>query len=590
MNTLTKTTNIMKNLTSLAAIVFLGAVVFLASCKKDDEDKKPKPVLTTSSSTLTVVADTTGTFDVNISAAGGIKDVTVTVDNSALGTAEITNKADVLSKTVGKITVKFTSTFVLGTARITVTVSDNILQASTADVAVTVTDHPPIEIGGATGSTGTKEFHITNATTWGPHLTYHVTSNVFVESTGSLTLMEGTTVIVDGQFSFTVRGNFYSYGTASDSVKFTVPTGQRTKANIFAGLWGGVLSSNTDGTNTYAANEMVVQYTRIEYAGMLGQSWQDIVKLGEVADTNTPEYALFFNNPTGICVIQNSTFAYTADVAVQIDQGKILVTNNAFILNGKAGGEAIDTKVGTYGDIAYNLFYRTATNGVKFNAKGGSADFRIYNNTIVESGWRQTSHSDHGGSFNMEQGAKAMLFNNLIVNCTRGVRFSNGKLADVTHSDVGYNFHYLSVTGTVGVDNFTPEFYPVDGFIIHGNGKTSPNKMANPDSTYSTSHDKPAPVFTTNVFDNSATVAATEDPKFVTFTTSAFDNAAAVNAEEPANQGFPTAYDFHLQAGSPALTGGNTNFSPYNTGGLSAGGKSYASPAPSAFMGAFGTK
>ncbi len=191
--------------------------------------------------------------------------------------------------------------------------------------------------------------------------------------TGSLTILEGTTVIVDGAYSFTVRGNFYTYGTATDSVVFTVPAVQRKQANIFAGLWGGVLSSNTDGTNVFAANEMVVQYTRMEYTGMLGQAWQDIVKLGEIADTNTPEYALFFNNPTGVCVIQNSTFAYSADVAVQVDQGKVLISNNAFILNGKAGGEAIDTKVDTYGDIAYNLFYKTATNGVKFNAKGGSA-------------------------------------------------------------------------------------------------------------------------------------------------------------------------------------------------------------------------
>ncbi|MEJ0030430.1 MAG: hypothetical protein WDO15_08705 [Bacteroidota bacterium] len=229
------------------------------------------------------------------------------------------------------------------------------------------------------------------------------------------------------KYSFTVRGNFYSYGTSTDSVVFTVPAGQRTEENIFAGLWGGVMSSNTDGTNTFAANEMVVQYTRMEYAGMLGEAWQDIVKIGEIADTNTPEYALFFNNPTGICVIQNSTFAYTADVAVQVDQGKILITNNAFILNGKAGGEAIDTKVGTNGDIAYNVFYKVATNGVKFNAKSGTSDLRIYNNTAVECGWRQTSHSDHGGSFNAEQGAKGMLYNNLIVNCTRGVRFSNGK-------------------------------------------------------------------------------------------------------------------------------------------------------------------
>ncbi|MEI9917685.1 MAG: hypothetical protein WDO14_02660 [Bacteroidota bacterium] len=569
----------------LAAFLFIGTVAFVASCSSDDP-AKPAPTVTTTSSILSVIADTTSTVTLNISAAAGIKDIAVSLDNSAIGTVEITNKADLIGKLVGDATLKFTSTFTLGTGNITIIVTDNASLTGQAAVAVTVTDHPAIEIRGTDGTTGTKEYHITKATTWGPHLTYHVTSNVFVEKEGSLTLMEGTTVIVDGKFSFTVRGNFYSYGTATDSVVLTVPSGQRTKANIFGGLWGGVLSSNTDGTNTFAANELVVQYTRFEYTGMLGQAWQDIVKLGEVADTNTPEYALFFNNPTGICVIQNSTFAYSADVAVQVDQGKILITNNAFILNGKAGGEAIDTKVGTNGDIAYNLFYKTATNGVKYNAKGGSSDLRIYNNTAVECGWRQTSHSDHGGSFNAEQGAKGMLYNNLIVNCTRGVRFSNGKIPDVAHLNDGYNYHYSKVTSAVGTDSYTPQFYPADGFIIRGNGKTGPNAV---DSTFETSHDVPAPKYTANQYDEAATMAAAQDPQFVNFSVTTFDNAAAVTAEEPSNEGFPAVMNFHLKAGSPALTGGKTTFSPYNTSALSAGGKSYSAPAPAAYFGAYGT-
>jgi hypothetical protein len=576
----------MKQLTSrLAAVAFLGALIVLASCSKDDI-KKPKPVVTTTSSTLTLIQDTTGIITANVSAAAGIKDITVTADNGAIATVTITNKADLLTKTVGAANLLVTSSFTLGTTTLTITVTDNELQVGTTTVSVTVTNHPPVEIAGAVGTTGTKEVHFTAATTWGPHLTYHVTANVFVEKTGSLTLLEGTTVIVDGQYSFTVRGNFYSYGTATDSVVLTVPSTQRTQANIFGGLWGGVLSSNTDGTNTFEANEMIVQYTRIEYTGMLGQAWQDIVKLGEVADTNTPEYALFFNNPNGTCVVQNSTFAYSVDVALQIDQGHILVNNNAFILNGKAGGEAIDIKVGTYGDIAYNLFYKTATNGVKYNAKGGSTELHVYNNTAVECGWRQTSHSDHGGSFNVEQGGKGMLYNNLIVNCTRGVRFSDGKLADVAHLFDGYNYHYLSLTGPVGADNFSPEFYSSEGFIIHGNGVTGPVGI---DSTYETAHDMPTPVYTAGVYNTTATQAASVDPKFVNFTVTTFNAAAAVTAEEPANEGFPAPFDFHLQAGSTALTGGKTTFSPYNTTALTAGGHAYTSPAPSAYIGAFGT-
>lgn len=567
-----------KLLNRLTAITIFGTLIVLASCSKDDDKKPSKPSLLPSQTTLNVKQDSTKTFTVNISASGGIKDITATTD-AGKGTATITDKTSVIGKTVGTVTVSYTAPDIIEAAdNVKIVVTDNLSQKDSATVVVNITANPPIEIA--------SELHITQATTWGPNRTYHVTNNVFVEKGASLTVLGSTTVIVDGKYSFTVRGNFYSLGTATDSVVFTVPSQQRTKANIFGGLWGGILSSNTDGTNTFAANEMVVQYTRIEYTGMLGQANMDIVKLGEVADTNTPTYSLFFNNPAGTCVIQNSTFAYSVDVAVQVDQGHVLINNNAFILNGKAGGEAIDAKVGTYGDIAYNLFYKTATNGVKFNAKGGSAELHIYNNTAVECGWRQTSHVDHGGSFNVEQGGKGMLYNNLIVNCTRGVRFSNGKLADVAHLSDGYNFHYLSVTGPVGTDNFTPEFYSSEGFIIHGNGKTGPAV----DSTFETAHDFPAPVYTANVFDVAATVAAVRDPKFSNFNASAFSNAAAVTAEEPSNESFPSVFDFHLQAGSPALTGGNTSFSPYNTAALTAGGKTFTSPSPSSYIGAFGTK
>jgi hypothetical protein len=576
----------MKKITRmLTAIAFLGTAVFVASCDNGEDPPLPKPTITATSSSLSILSNDQGTVDLEISAAAGIKDITATIDKTELGTVEITNKADLTGKIVGTATLKFNSTFSLGSGTVTINVTDNSSQSTSTTIAVTVTDHPPVEITGEVGTTTTKEFHITEPTVWGPHLTYHVTANVFVEKTGSLTLKEGTTVIVDGLYSFTVRGNFYSYGTQADSVLFTVPLNQRKKENIFAGLWGGVLSSDTDNAENFEANELVVQYTRMEYAGMLGQAWQDIVKIGEVADTNTPEYAIFFNNPTGICVIQHSTFAYTSDVAVQVDQGKILITNNTFILNGKAGGESVNCKVNTNGDIAYNVFYKTATNGVKYNAKGGSTDLRIYNNTVIEGGWRQTSHSDHGGSFNVEQGGKGMLYNNLIVNSTRGVRFSNGKLADVAHLNVGYNYHYIAFNDAVGTDEYAPQFYPGDGFIIRGN-----NGGSAVDPLFETAHDFPTPVYTADQYDEAATIAAAQDPKFENYTVTSFDAEAAAAAEEPGSEDFAAAFDFHLKTGSPALTGGKTAFSPYNTNALTLDGKTYQIPAPAAYFGAFGTK
>lgn len=578
----------MKKLVSPCTALFLLALaVLLVSCNEDDTDAKPKPVITLTSTTLSIGADATGTITASISASAGIAAVTATADDSTLGTVAVTNASDLVGEKVATATITFTSGTTLGTTTVTLAVTDDNAQATTATITVEVTDDTPIEIAGETGDSGTSEYYITDATTWGPDLTYHVTSNVFIESGASLTIESGTTVIVDGAYSFTVRGNFYSYGTEEDSVVFTVPAAQRTEDNIFEGLWGGILSSSSDGTNTYDADELVVLYTRIEYTGMLGQTWQDIVKLGEIDDTSTPEYALFFNNPDGVFILQNSTIAYSADVAVQVDQGHVLIANNAFVLNGESGGEAIDIKVGTYGDVAYNLFYKAATNGLKYNAKGGTSNLHVYNNTAVACGWRQTSHADHGGSFNVEQGGRGMLYNNLIVNCTRGVRFSDGKLADVAYLSDGYNYHYLSLTGPVGTDDYSPQFYPEDGFIIYGNGSTGPNEV---DSTFETSHDFPTPIYDGDDYDAASTIANSEDPLFVNFTVSTFDDAAALAAEEPANEGFPDTYDFHLQSSSPALTAGYTGFSPYNSSGLSADGITYTSPDPSSYIGAYSTE
>jgi len=61
--------------------------------------------------------------------------------------------------------------------------------------------------------------------------------------------------------SIVVAGNFYSYGTEKNPILFSVPAAKRTKANIFAGLWGGILG-------TIESQEMAANYkgpTRIYY-------------------------------------------------------------------------------------------------------------------------------------------------------------------------------------------------------------------------------------------------------------------------------------------------------------------------------------
>ncbi|MNI47130.1 hypothetical protein D3C73_1016300 [compost metagenome] len=77
------------------------------------------------------------------------------------------------------------------------------------------------------------------------------------------------------------------------------------------------------------------------------------------------------------------------------------------------------------------------------------------------------------------------------------------------------------------------------------------------------------------------TAAGANDPKFVNYPV----NTAVSNAD------FNTAWDFHLQGNSPALGKGITNFTRHHAAGIvMKNGITYISPAPSTFVGAYGTK
>jgi len=517
-------------------MALIGASVMLTNCK-DDEATPSAPQVSTEVSQLSITQGDVKSFMVSISAAGKLKDISVSADKGTVTVSEITGT----DQATGSAKITYTAPFVLGAAKITIVVNDQAQQQVTADVAVDVTQHPPIELTG-----GNVEGE------WGPFLTYHVTGKLTVAEGKSLKVREGTTIIMDGDGkpatspAMTVIGNFYSYGTEQNPVVFTVPEVKRTKENIFAGLWGGI-SATTKST------EMVVLYTRIEYTGLPGVKGTDIVDTGEVAEGD-PTYALYFTNPNGKIVVMNSTFSYTVDVAVQINQGSLLVANNTFILNGKSGGESVNLKSGAVGDIAFNTFYAAATNGVKWSNSGDRSpqnNVNVYNNTVINCGWRQTK-AGRGGSFNLEKGGRGQVYNNIVVNSKYSVRFPNTPdNPDLTNSKVGYNLYFgnndESVTG----------FYPSTGSIVKGGFETA----------------------------NDISGAKNEnDPKFVTFDVTTFDATAAKSSS---NANFPAAFNLKLQTGSPALGKGKTGFTTnFTSFGLD--GKTYTVPAPASYIGAYG--
>ncbi|MFM7428487.1 MAG: hypothetical protein ACKO1F_01165, partial [Flammeovirgaceae bacterium] len=329
----------------------VAALFFLAACDEKKEGTPTKPSMSLDASTLSLKLGDSKDIVATISAAGKIKNVTATVD---VGTVAVGDISGITGKNTGTVTITYTAPQALGPAKITIEVTDNINQKVSTDVTVDVSAQPPLDV-----AAGNVEG------TWGPFRTYNIRGNVTVAAGKTLRILEGTTIIIDGDGtqanspSIVVAGNFYSYGTQTNPILFSVPEAKRTKANIFAGLWGGILG-------TIESPEMAVIYTRIEFVGAPAVANTNIVTSGELKEGD-PRFGLYYTNPNGKFVLMNSTIAYTKDDGLRVNQGKFLVANSTFILNGQTGGDQLNIKSGAVGDVAFNVFFQGATNGIKFS-------------------------------------------------------------------------------------------------------------------------------------------------------------------------------------------------------------------------------
>ncbi|HTN16933.1 MAG TPA: right-handed parallel beta-helix repeat-containing protein, partial [Chitinophagaceae bacterium] len=246
---------------------------------------------------------------------------------------------------------------------------------------------------------------------------------------------------------------------------------------------------------------------------------------------------------TGKFVVTNSIIRNFNEDVFYIEGGDVMITNNYFYTTGVAGGDAINIKSGVWADVAYNVVYSPNTNALKLSNSGDKprqAYIIAYNNTIVNCGWRRPTTK--GGSIWLEKSVRADLYNNLLLNNRYGVKRDKGNPED-SRSVIQKTYYYGF--GQTTVDQFQPS-----SEIIAG---------------------------TSDVI---AATAGANDPKLANYPLGTDVN----------NGDFNSSWDFHLQAGSPALTGGNTSFTPHFKSGLTLNGKSYNSPSPAAYFGALGAK
>ncbi len=379
-----------------------------------------------------------------------------------------------------------------------------------------------------------------------------LTNHFVIPVNTSLFIEEGVQVIMnapDKGPEIIVLGNLYSYGTKEKPVLFSVPAAQRTDANRFARLWGGIIAG-------YDSEEVLLKNTIIEYAGAQttesSASFQ--YKLFKTA-TGEGVPGFHFCNIDGQFVIDNCIFRNNAEDHIYITGGKSIIMNTIFYHSGFDGGEAINYKSDCLADLAFNLIYDANTNGFKVSNGGlqvTQSHLYIYNNTIINTGWRRPKIK--GGSVWLEENIRAEVFNNILFDNRHAIKRDTKKPED-NRTIITPNFLYASTEAALAELKTNEK----NGVLIGANDKVS-------------------------------TAAGNNNPMFKNYTQQAnVDIMCGISNSGNIPQKFNIAWDFRLNAGSPALTGGNISIVPhYRTKGLVIDNIEYKSPAPAAYFGAYG--
>ena len=340
----------------------------------------------------------------------------------------------------------------------------------------------------------------------------------------SLYIEPGVTVTcksdVQVPIEIVVLGNLYCMGTAEHPITFTSDTKKPES-------WGGIICG-------YNSEEVVLNHVDLGYAGATptesSVSFQN--KLFKTTiDGGVP--AFHFCNVNGKFVMADCFLHDNYNDQTYFTGGQGVIYDCIFADSGNAadGGEAINVKAGCKLDVANNIIYNACTNAFKLSNSGNSetiplTQMTVYNNTIVNCGWRR-SKNKKGGSIWLEKAIAPTLVNNIVYDCRFGLKQPKKDGADLEHSRIAPNYYFAST-------------------------ETGVKQMA-----------KDADLSIWSDLDIKSSVAGQLNPLFKNFKQSDKMN---INCEvDDVENGAPLAFDrswnFNVQNSSPALSGGVTDFS-----------------------------
>lgn len=406
--------------------------------------------------------------------------------------------------------------------------------------------------------------------TWAAGSEIKLDRHLVIPEGESLTIEPGVKVIVSTSgvgvnhtpIEIIVKGNLYVLGSEKQPVLFTVEESKRTASNTFAGLWGGIVATETCG-------EMVIDHAVIEYTGgqVIEGSPSATAGIYTAGDDAYPQITT--NNINGKYVITNSIIRNGWSDGIYLMGGSAIISGNVFAANGYSGAEAVNIKAGVKADIAGNIMFSPNTNGLKLSSSGqsenrGQAIANAYNNTIINAGWRRDG--EKGGCVYVEKNCLANVVNNLMVNCkfrAMTPNYKNPNASDAGYDDKSVIDYNMYVSGS----QKSPIVYPEESNVAYSyEGYNYKHKSYNP------------------AIDTHSVIASKDNlvnPNFVNFD---------MNAVGLTEYVYNSAWDFHLSASSPALKATSANVAPCFANGLEINGKLYQSPALKPYYGAFGTK